>query len=109
MIRIVFSLSVIQLIVVPSEPLLGEARHLDYREDHRSSAVRANGKYIQQTVGTRREHEVTIDALSVGIVDTSNLARSAGRLWSEGPELGTIRGRWSALSDNRAMICGRRT
>ena len=92
MIRIVFSLSVIQLIVVPREPLFGEARHLDYREDHRAGTVRANEKDIQQTVGTRCEHELAIDTLSIGIVYTSNLARGARRLWSEGLEPGTIGG-----------------
>jgi len=107
--RIVFSLSVIQLIVVPREPLFGEARHLENREDHCSSAARANGKDIQQTVGTRREHEVTIDTLSIGIVDTSDLAGSAGGLWSESSELGTVGGRQSSISNNRAMVCGRLT
>ena len=95
--------------MVPSEPLFGEARHLDDREDHRSSAARANEKDIQQTVGTRCEHEVAIDTLSIGIVDTSNLARFAGRLRSEGFELGTVGSRRSSISNNRAMMCARRT
>jgi len=103
MIRIVFSLSVIQLIVVPREPLLGEARHLDNREDHCAGVVRTNEKDIHQTGGTRCEHEVTLDTLSVGIVDASNLVRSAGRLWSEGLELGTVRGRGSAAIEWRCV------
>ena len=84
-----------QLIVVPREPLLGEARHLHNREDRCAGSVRTNGKDIHQTGGTRCECEVTVDTLSISIIDASNLVRSAGRLWSEGPEIGTVGGRWS--------------
>ena len=51
-IRIVFSLSVIQPIVVPGEPILGDARHLYYREHHRVHVVGTNGKDVHQTGAT---------------------------------------------------------
>lgn len=73
---------------------MGEARHLHDREDCCAGSVRTNRKNIHQTGGTQCECEVTLDTLSISIIDASNLVRSAGRQWSEGPEPDTVGGRW---------------
>jgi hypothetical protein len=75
----VFSLPATQLIVVPGEPILGDARHLHSREHHRAHAVETSGEDVHQTGVAWCEYEMTLDAMSDAIVDTGYLIRCAGR------------------------------
>ena len=84
-----FSLSSIQLIVVPDEFVLGEARHLFSHEHLRSCVARTIRRDIHQTGVAVRDHIVTPVTTTNLTVDASYLVRFARRECSEGLELVT--------------------
>lgn len=89
--RMLFSPTVIQSMVVPGDPMTGDARHLYNRQYRRARVVGLDGKDIHQTDVTLSEYEATLDTMSNAIVDASHFICSAGRPWAEGLELGTVR------------------